>query len=237
MATARVSAAKDATCPPVELLGAYKEPEPATAKALTLVLAYRDCGHPARLATKYAGKVAAAVCVKEKEKEKDKDKKDKKDKPLPVVFDIDDTLIRDKATHFMVNPTITALHAQLVALGAAVHLVTARANDADTREWTRAQLEVLGITGYAGLHLAPASRRDSMTAVSRWKMEKRRDIGRAAGAPIVLTVGDQWSDLVTLSEDADIDALDAAYAPGSPWKVVRPNDGVSLWGLKLRAFT
>lgn len=219
------------SCPPVELLGAYKEPEPATAKALTLVLAYRDCGHPARLATKYADKVAAAVCSKVKEKGKDTEK------PLPVVFDIDDTLIRDKATHFMVNPTITALHAQLVALGAAVHLVTARANDADTRSWTRAQLEVLGITGYAGLHLAPASRRDSMTAVSRWKMEKRRDIGRAAGAPIVLTVGDQWSDLVTLSEDADIDALDAAYAPGSHWKVVRPNDGVSLWGLKLRAFT
>jgi hypothetical protein len=210
----------------VELVSAFKQPAPAVAAALALVLAYRDRGHPARIADKYADQVAAAV---HKEGASSKGK-------LAVVFDIDDTLIRDRSPRFVLNPTVVQLHERLVELGAHVHLVTARANDAETLAWTRDQLKEMGIRGYTGLHLAPESRRGSMTDVSHWKMETRRSIARKVGAPIVLTVGDQWGDMVTLSDDADIDALDATFAPDKPWKVVRPNDGVSLWGLKLRAY-
>ena len=162
---------------------------------------------------------------------------------LVAVFDIDDTILRDRNDRFTLNPAIVNLYNQLISIGVDTHLVTARANDAVTVKWTSDQLSILGIApaspgllGYASLHLAPESRRKSMTDVSQWKMEKRRDIGIRAHAPIVLTVGDQWGDMVVLSEDADIDALDAAFAPGKPWKVVRPHDDVSLWGLKLRAF-
>lgn len=209
------------TCPPVELVAAFREAAPATTRALALVLAYKARGNPARLAQKYADKVAARVRVQAHAP------------PLVVVMDIDDTLIRDRATHSVLIPAIVQLHNKLVELGAAVYLVSARTNDAATRAWTVEQLVQLGIHGYKALHLAPDGRRKTMTDVSRWKMETRRGIGRAAGAPVVLTVGDQWSDMVTLSDDADIDTLDATFAPKQPWKIMRPNDGVSLWGLKL----
>lgn len=233
-----------AACPPIELVAAFRDPAAATAKALSLILAYRDRGDAGRIAAKYTGQVSAKVSTKVPAPMPAKTKRGKASatggsghNKLVVVFDIDDTLLRDRATYFVLNPAVVQLHRLLVELGAEVYLVTARSNDAETKKWTVGQLAAMGIGGYAGLFLAPNSRRKSMTDVSRWKMEKRRDIGRAAGAPVVLTVGDQWGDMVTLSEDADIDALDAAFAPGLPWKVLRPHDGSSIWALKLKDYS
>lgn len=247
----------------MDLVGAYDTPEPAVEKALALLLEYQRAGDAAKIMRKYtlqvkpgpSGKAGASGAVRSSgavgssgaavssggavaasRRAGAKAVAGEAKKRLIAVFDIDDTLIRDRSDHFTLNPAVVRLFQSLVALGVEVHLVTARLADAETTAWTRDQLAEMGIAGYASLRLAPDRRRGSLADVSKWKMEQRRAIARAAGAPIVLTVGDQWGDMVTLDDDAHIDLLDVAVAPRQPWKVVRPNDGVSLWGLKLRSF-
>lgn len=211
----------------VELVAAFTTAADATAAALRLVRAYGARGDAHALAAKHTEAVAHAVAAA---------RGGGGGAPMVVVADIDDTLIHMHATHFSANAAVVALFHALLAAGAAVHLVTARSADADTARWTRDQLAALGVSGYASLHFAPERARRSLAAVSVWKRAVRKRIAEHNGAPIVLTVGDQWGDSTPLDADADIDALDAAFGVATtPWLLIRPNDGVSLWGLKLES--
>lgn len=70
-----------------------------------------------------------------------------------------------------------------------------------------------------------------MSDVSRWKATERSKY-----APVLLTVGDQWSDIIVIENDDDIDALDAFLKTiDSPWLLVRPHDKIAEYGLKLMA--
>ena len=162
-----------------------------------------------------------------------------------LVFDIDDTLLFDvgedapRAQTVIPHQDVVDLMRRTHQLGAEIHLVTARLNDRDMLAETRHELERLGLGGmYASLTLAPARARTSMTAVSRWKMAQRRRIASERHCAVTLTVGDQWGDMVALGDDDDIDALDDRFAAHTlPYIIVRPRDNVSLWGLKLPAYT
>lgn len=72
-----------------------------------------------------------------------------------------------------------------------------------------------------------------MSEVAEWKHQERVRMKKKYKSPVGLTVGDQWSDIVRTASGDDFDKLDKAY-PAS-WSVVRPNDNVSVWGLKLKA--
>jgi hypothetical protein len=52
----------------------------------------------------------------------------------------------------------------------------------------------------------------------------------------LLTVGDQWGDIVVIHDDEDIDAFNHKFDTFEmPWAIIRPNDGISMFGLKLMA--
>lgn len=162
-----------------------------------------------------------------------------------LVFDIDDTLLFDagedapREQNVIPHQDVVDLLRRAHQLGAEVHLVTARLNDRTMVADTHDELARLGLAGlYASLTLAPERARTSMTAVSRWKMAQRRRLANERHCAVTLTVGDQWGDMVALKDDEDIDTLDDRFAAHTqPYILVRPHDNVSLWGLKLPAYT
>jgi predicted secreted acid phosphatase len=204
-----------------------------------------------RIATKCAPRVLGAIRAAEARSQgsqgsqKDKGDKPPVHKPLVCCFDIDDTIIGDKDDDGVRLPETIELFNVLVREGVRVVLITARSRSAENERWTREQLARHGIAGYADLQLAPEKFRRTMADVSKWKLATRQAAARAAGAPVILSVGDAWSDLVQLRDDDDFDVLDdslvahAAQAGLAPeraqWAIVRPNDGLSLWGVKLKS--
>lgn len=57
---------------------------------------------------------------------------------VAVVFDIDDTLIRDmKDGVWREEPSVVKLYHMLKAMGCKIHLVTAREDGPSVRKWTR----------------------------------------------------------------------------------------------------
>lgn len=184
--------------------------------------------------------------------------------PLPrravAVFDLDDTLVRKGGGRI---PEVVDLAKRLAAAGVGVHIVTARVNDAASWAETLRQLDKLGVV-YHTVSLAPPARRSDLAAVSQWKHEVRRYIASVEeGAPVTLSVGDMASDLFPFDDEAALDDFDAAQgahaaeagveppkdaratrgrvlhtgggAPGEPpISIVRPYDGASLYGMKMR---
>ncbi len=153
------------------------------------------------------------------------------DVPL-VVFDIDDTLLRSDSSHVH---EVVKLYNRLRDLGAKVHLVTARASS--MYNYTVAELKRMKITGYVHpVMLCPEHARKNMVTVSEWKSIARQSIANYNGAPITLTVGDQWSDMIQIKNESDLTTLDETFAtPEKPYVLMQPNDGISLLGLKLKA--
>jgi hypothetical protein len=155
-----------------------------------------------------------------------------------AVFDIDDTLLFDIQSKSVPHKNVIDLLRRLHAMGVIIHLVTARLDVEDMRQDTLQDLQDMGLSGlYTSLSLAPESARSSMSTVSRWKMETRLRIANSLSCPVTLTVGDQWGDMVVFENDDVIDKMDAdTGAKFMPYVLVRPCDGVSLWGLKLPAY-
>lgn len=146
-----------------------------------------------------------------------------------VVFDIDDTLIFDD-NHQTPNVQVKHLLEVARAHGCKVHLVTAREKSAEVTKWTRDELRRHGIQ-YDSLALAPKKVRDSMASIAKWKHSER-----AKHAPVILSVGDQWGDCVLLNSEDDIDTLDAVHVVSeNPWVIISPNDGITVFALKLMA--
>lgn len=259
------------TKPHVDIVRVYETPTTIAKDALALLRAYKARANPARLAAKCAPRALAAIKAKspvrsqmrsqmkspkhatvdktanrESGESGEREKGSKGDcKPLVCVFDIDDTLIFDKGKNGIPNAALIDLLHVLVREGVQVVLVTARSRSADNERWTRDQLTRMSISGFSDLQLAPDKDRKSMAAVSAWKLRMRKAAARNAGALVVLSVGDAWSDLVQLRDDDDFDMLDdqlalrAVQEGLSPnkthWAIVRPNDGLSCWGIKLKS--
>lgn len=146
-----------------------------------------------------------------------------------IVFDIDDTLIFDDERQ---TPNVQVKHLLDVAraYGCKVHLVTARQKSTEVRRWTENELRKLDIR-YDSLALAPQSARESMKLVSKWKREQREK-----HKPVVASIGDQWGDSICIESDEDIDLLNKLFrAEHGPWMIIRPNDGITEYGIKLMA--
>lgn len=145
-----------------------------------------------------------------------------------LVVDIDDTLIFDDGRS-SANLQVLTFVQELYKAGAKVHLVTARSKEMDRA--TRNELKRLKID-YTTLDVAPERARANVKTTSEWKYSKRKDYG--ALVPISISIGDQWTDLVRVTSELDMIALDRKY--GSPWSIFKINDdNVTLYGLKLFA--
>jgi hydroxymethylpyrimidine pyrophosphatase-like HAD family hydrolase len=219
----------------MEILGQYADGSEAVTHALKLVVAYtleiQDAESKEHLALNYAPEVLGRKISR------------RKNAKAVVVFDIDDTLLFDvqvspsRGQNIIPHQIVVDLLHRLRQLGAEIHLVTARLHDEDYYKETEKELKTLGIV-YNSLTLAPEKARVDMAAVSQWKMQIRKKIASETRAPITLTIGDQWGDMIVLKEDDQIDEFDEKYTAHSvPYIVLRPADKVSLWGLKLPAYT
>lgn len=174
--------------------------------------------------------------------------------PLGVVaFDIDDTLVR-AADGRAIGPMVE-LCAQLMARRIACHFITGRLDDAGGQMHlsTISQLAQLGMrvgTSYDSLILAPAAARVTMSALSQWKRDQRSAIVigvrgvtaervRAANLKasislllpqpmLLLSIGDQWGDMLPLGTDFDISSLDAALFASNELPIGSPVRGVAI---------
>jgi HAD superfamily, subfamily IIIB (Acid phosphatase) len=150
-----------------------------------------------------------------------------------IVFDIDDTLLREDNTP--ISEVVTLLH-RLKSLKAKIFLVTAR--HPSIRDQTILELQDIGIlpSHYEELLLCPEKYRTSMKLVGEWKRSARQRIANKYQVPILLTVGDQWTDLVSVKSLKELQQLDVAHgSEHTPWMLFRVEDGIGFFGLKLKA--
>lgn len=150
-----------------------------------------------------------------------------------IVFDIDATVLREDNT--AIEETVKLLK-RLRSLGAKIIFITAR--HPSMRDVTVRELQGIGINtrDYDRLLISPQSSRRSMKTVGDWKASARQAIAAEFRIPVLLTVGDQWTDIVTVRSDRELAQLDEAYGTrNKPYVLVLPNDGISILGLKLAA--
>ncbi len=220
------------------ILEKYDDPSVAVTHALKLVFSYmNEIEDKTSMAKKYTPNIFSRLKAARKTS-------------AIVCFDIDDTLIFDvsnvrNAKKMNPNHEVIRLMQRLSDLAVEIHLITARVNDPDFIAETKKELEMYGIfhvsekkpgPKYKSLTLAPNRVRTSMASISNWKMTVRKRIASESKTSITLTVGDQWGDMIVLKDENQIDEFDKEHAVSdSPFLILRPQDGVSLWGLKLPA--
>ena len=146
--------------------------------------------------------------------------------PNPVaVFDIDETLLINlSATNedaIRPNPPIVALAQDLLKSGKwKVHVVTARPASKANMDWSVKQLEQIGIptAKLAGFHMMPPRSHSA----SRFKENARKRI--ATTGTILLSVGDQWGDLMRRGQSA---------AGEKPTYLIENPAPTTAWSIKL----
>jgi len=148
---------------------------------------------------------------------------------LLVVFDIDDTLVRDDSSPL---PEVVLLFKKLRRIGAKIFLITAR--HPKMRKQTVSELMSIGIDpmSYEELMITPKEYRTSMKKVGEWKFFARQSIATRYGAPIALTIGDQWTDVFKVGEE-EMTLLDQAYP--QPFVFGFVEDDYTLMFLKLKS--
>jgi hypothetical protein len=149
-----------------------------------------------------------------------------------VVFDIDATLVLDDSS--AIEPTVQML--KTINKSCRIFLITAR--HPSMKDETITELGSVGITPnmYESLLLSPPADRTSMHKVGLWKSRMRKEIAFKAQCPISITIGDQWTDMIAVQSEEEMQELDAGFmGVGScaKYALVRPHDGISLLGLKL----
>lgn len=156
-----------------------------------------------------------------------------------AVFDIDDTVIQDDGSTGLPNVQAIAFLKWCKSQNIKVHLVTARLSTpeiaAETRDDLQRQNIVIG-RDYDTLELCPNAWRASLARVSQWK-HKQRLRHCSSMSTLVLTVGDQWGDLVPIPYEDRIDELDVKFRVNeTPWLLVSPGEFPgAVFGLKLMA--
>lgn len=158
----------------------------------------------------------------------------KNNPPNVVVFDIDDTLKFSTKPHTEIVNLYHKLQNDPI-IKPSIHIVTARIDDKDYIEETKKELLKIGIDHFDRLIHAPNKYRKNLGDVGIWKETQRLDSSLESKSPyIVLTVGDQWGDVVSIKNESEIDELDKIYGKKN-YILLRPDDEISLWGLKLPA--
>jgi len=158
-----------------------------------------------------------------------------KNPPPVIVFDIDDTLLVKKTKP---NKPIINLFNKIKddkSLHAHIYIVTARMNTPSYVEETRKELLGVDVYGFRDLIHAPNKYRNNLGDVAVWKQDERiASVLNSKSPYVVLSVGDQWGDILPLKSESEIDTLNKMYGDKN-YSLMRTNDGISLWGLKLPA--
>ncbi len=99
-----------------------------------------------------------------------------------VMFDIDDTLWRPN-TGELIQPMLELLYTSRM-LGYYIMVITARPAEPDNQAWTLNQLHQMGVVPDALAYCPP-----------QMKDEVKTTISNRRGMRVILSVGDQWTDL------------------------------------------
>ena len=226
----------------LEIIGQFAHGQEAVEHTLKLMIAYLLSNvNTTKLANENA---PDALALKSSEDNIETQELEEKQSPRAIAcFDIDDTILHDSDSTSGIEPNFAVLQLlhRLHELGVEIHLITARRDDEEMRQITLEELHgkdpEINVKGmYKSLFMAPEKERESMSTISRWKMESRKSIAQLYKCPITLSVGDQWGDCLVLNVDEDLDKLDDIVGvEEEPYVLMRPHDRVSLWALKLRA--
>jgi hypothetical protein len=127
-----------------------------------------------------------------------------------VVFDIDGTLVREDRPEATPIHSMRSIYRAALRNGCELYIVTARPNmrkasstllhgDVSNLELTKRELDRAGYdsTKFRHIHMLPM-KDSSAVNYSKYKLERRRDAEEHAGEPMILNVGDQWSDLMLM---------------------------------------
>ena len=146
-----------------------------------------------------------------------------------LVFDIDDTVLNGMGDGVTpVEPGLELVReAESRNLG--VYYVTARPEFPRNRLQTYDDLKKVGIHDPALVIMRPLNV-TSWDEIGRFKKRSRSMIGNIHGGKCVLTVGDKWTDMLTVDE-AQMDNLN--HTIGDKYSLFQFVDTTG-WGLKLR---
>lgn len=225
----------------LEIIGQFAHGQEAVEHTLKLMIAYLLSNvNTTKLANENA---PDALALKSEDNIETHELEEKQSPRAIACFDIDDTILHDSDSTSGIEPNFAVLQLlhRLHELGVEIHLITARRDDEEMRQITLEELHgkdpEINVKGmYKSLFMAPEKERESMSTISRWKMESRKSIAQLYKCPITLSVGDQWGDCLVLNVDEDLDKLDDIVGvEEEPYVLMRPHDRVSLWALKLRA--
>ena len=225
----------------LEIIGQIAHGQEAVEHTLKLMIAYLLSNvNTTKLANENA---PDALALKSEDNIETHELEEKQSPRAIACFDIDDTILHDSDSTSGIEPNFAVLQLlhRLHELGVEIHLITARRDDEEMRQITLEELHgkdpEINVKGmYKSLFMAPEKERESMSTISRWKMESRKSIAQLYKCPITLSVGDQWGDCLVLNVDEDLDKLDDIVGvEEEPYVLMRPHDRVSLWALKLRA--
>lgn len=151
-----------------------------------------------------------------------------------IVFDIDDTLVSQES--YPLQDIVRFLHF-CKKQGFIIALVTARHSSMNIIT----KVELQGINIIQGrdykaedLFFCPDSYRVSYVKISQWKQSARKFL-KNKYKTVFLTVGDQWTDLITIKDEKDRRHLDQAYSTFThPYLVFKLYDGIANYGFKLK---
>lgn len=127
-------------------------------------------------------------------------------KPAAAVFDIDETLLRNrKDDKVSVQPVGRRLFEWAAANGVDIFLLTARRKSSDSFEFAKKQLSALGydLSAVRKMYMVSQEFDADHDAGARYKRTMRERISKTHS--IVLNAGDRWGD-VTLSDERPADA-------------------------------
>jgi len=128
-----------------------------------------------------------------------------------VVFDIDETVLMNddrirECDGARPNMCIMRVYKRCLELDISVFFVTARRDSPRNRDWTKRQLNCIGAHTYKKLYMKPEEYQTA-PEISTFKRGARNEIRQEFKRHIVLNVGDQWTDMLEMSTDAEIDAF------------------------------
>jgi predicted secreted acid phosphatase len=154
-----------------------------------------------------------------------------------VVFDIDDTLIESEMGKSILE--VKDLYVFCEKNEIPCFFITARLKETEVFNQTLKELRKHGIIADENnLKLSPASWRDTFPKISLWKKKMRQKISDTLGCKITFSIGDQWGDLLQISEKDYQHLNNSFYSDMETLKkskalLLRTKDDVGMWGFKI----
>jgi|OM-RGC.v1.018322968 hypothetical protein len=148
-----------------------------------------------------------------------------------VVFDIDDTVIHGHGPKTRPHPIGMTILREAKNRNIPVHYVTARPESPQNRLATYDDLERVGIMPHSTSVFMRPPHVDTWPKISIFKASSRQFLENKTGGNCLMTIGDQWTDILVFASEVSRDEMDMIF--GRYYVLFRIPDK-RQWGLKLK---